>query len=55
MTTKFNRFQIAWASQHDWFAFATADAIYAWNQLSDGTCTMEKITSFEALRDWARY
>lgn len=51
----FNAGQIKWASQHDWFAFATSEAVYGWNQISGQEPKIKKITSFQLLRDWAGY
>ena len=52
----FTQNQRAWANAHDWFAFATPQAVYGWNIWAGNVePTIEKITSFEALRSWAGY
>jgi hypothetical protein len=51
----FSPAQLLWAAQHDWFCFATPQAVYGWSQWSTGEYTIEKLTSFKALREWAGY
>ena len=54
----FTKAQLLWASRHDWFFISTSSAVYGWNVfIKDGvtTITVQKLTSYQALRSWAGY
>jgi hypothetical protein len=51
----FTKHQLAWARAHNWFAFATPHAVYAWSIVIGYEPRIEKLTSFQSLRDWAGY
>ncbi len=58
-TKNFSGHQINWASKHDWFAFGTSDAIYAWDISSQNGVANEpkimKLTSWTEMWNWAGY
>lgn len=60
MKTNFTPNQIKWASDHSWFVSATDQAVTVRNVMYCSATkvtevTVETLTSFKALRDWAGY